>query len=82
VYRTAFNKTQVIKSSNLEHLYLLLGDIVSDALLTNSFGRFLGGGSPTYGVEVFRQSEEAMVLPGIRPHLYETATSHHVLEAC
>lgn len=55
---------------------------MSDTILTYSFGRFLGRGSPTYGIEVFSQSEEAMVLPGIGPHLDETAASHHVLKTC
>jgi hypothetical protein len=55
---------------------------VTAADLTYSFGGFLGRGSPTYSVEVFSQSEEAMILPRIRPHLYEAAASHHVLKAC
>lgn len=82
MYRPVYNKIQIIKNSNSEPLYLLLDDIVSDNILTYSFGRFLGRGSPTYGIEIFSQSEEAMVLPGIGPHLNETAASHHVLKTC
>jgi hypothetical protein len=51
-------------------------------ILTYSFGSFLGSGSPAYSVEVFSQSEETMILPRIRPHLYETAAGHHVLKTC